>query len=128
MRRAPRPGRQAVGGGDAGSASVLVVAVAAVVLVLAVALALVVQGTVARARAQAAADLAAVSAARAAQRAAFHQAGAGEPCDVAATVAGRNDAALTGCEESAGGIVGVGVAIDTVAGPARADARAGPRR
>lgn len=128
MNAAPRPHGAPAGLRDRGSASVMVVAIAAVVLALAVALGLVVQATVARARAQAAVDLAAVSAARAAQRAAFHLAGAGAPCDVAATVAERNTAALTSCEESAGGIVTVGVAVDTVAGPAGATARAGPRR
>jgi secretion/DNA translocation related TadE-like protein len=106
---------------------VLLLAVAGALVVLAATLGLVVQAAGTRAHAQAAADLAAVSAARAAQRAAFGAPGGREPCDVAAGVADHNGTALAACDESAGGIVAVAVTVETPAGGARATARAGPR-
>lgn len=112
---------------DEGSGSVLALAVAGALVVLAVALGLVVQATVARARAQSVADLSALAAAREAQRAAFGEPGAVDPCVRAGEVAIRNGGRVAACEESGVGVVRVGVVVRAAVGEARARSRAGPR-
>lgn len=113
-------------GSDEGSGSVLTLAVAATLVVLAVALGLLSQATVVRAKAQAVADLSAIAAAQAAQRAVFVGTGA-EPCDRAAEVAKRNGGAITACDEGTAAVVAVTVEVHAGVGAVRAAARAGPR-
>lgn len=113
--------------GDRGAASVLVLTVAVALVTLAAALGLLVQGAVGRARAQSAADLTALAAARAAQRAAFEVPGARDPCAVAADVAVHGGGRLVSCDEGAGAVVRVDVAVDRGPVAFRATARAGPR-
>jgi secretion/DNA translocation related TadE-like protein len=98
-----------------------------VVIVLAAALALMLQATVAHARAQSVADLAALAAARTEQRVAFGDPSAPEPCARAAEVAAHNGGRVTACSRLAAGRVRVDVAVPTPLGDARAAARAGPR-
>lgn len=113
---------------DQGSGSVLVLAVAGVLVVLAVALSLLAQATVARTRAQAVADLAAIGGARAAQAATLTGDTAVDACARARQVAAHNGGRLLACDEATGGVVSVGAAVATVVGDARGTARAGPRR
>jgi len=112
---------------DEGSGSVLTLAVAAVVLVLAAGIGLQIQATVAHARAQTVADLSALAAAREAQRAAFGEPAAVDPCARAAEVAAHNGGAVVSCGVRAGGDVVIEVAVAASVGTARAIARAGTR-
>lgn len=120
--------------GNRGSASPLVVAMIAVVMVLAGASAQVGSALVGEARASAAADLVALGAARTdrdlrAQGLTASSALAAA-CDVAASVAHVNQAALTDCSRGAGAsvVVSVSVPIRGWPQPATATARAGPAR
>lgn len=120
--------------GDEGSGTVLVIALLAVALVLTAAVGTLGRAQVTRGRAQAAADLAALSAADVvalppgvtmtaeAMRTA-------DPCARAVATAERNGARVTSCRAGAGGVV----AVEVVAGgtgplapTAHARARAGP--
>ena len=123
------PAYGSVGGrwrSNQGSGSVLTLAIAAVVLALAAALALQIQATVARARAQTIADLSALAGARAAQRAAFGEAGTSEPCARAAEVAAHNGGRLVSCAERDAARLQVEAVVATSLGEARAGALAGP--
>lgn len=129
-RRLPR--------GDRGSGTVLVLGVVAVVVLVTGMLGVLAASFLAHARAQAAADLAALAGAERLQRQSVFpdaaepaSAPAGDPCLLAAAVAERNGGRSTGCETGApgtaeSGTVTVQVAVDGPAGVARARARAGP--
>lgn len=111
--------------GERGSGSVWVAAVAGVLAVVGGATVLVGAAAVARHRAESAADLAALAAARSAV--------IGDPaaCAVAARVAGRNGARITGCRVLTGAVVEVTVSVPVRLGglgrrEAIARARAGP--
>lgn len=124
--------------GDRGSGTVLVLGVAAVVVLVAGLLGVLAASPLGHARAQAAADLAALAAAERLQRESVFpdatepvSAPAGGPCVLAAAVAERNGGRTTGCETGASGTAGFGtvtvqVTVDGPAGAARARARAGP--
>ena len=101
---------------DRGAGTVLLLGVAAVVLLLGLALAALGAAQHSRAIAQTVADLGAIGAATAIQWGL-------EPCLLASELATRNDATLIICEQQAGGVV----VVQTSAGRARAQARAGPR-
>ncbi|QOR71352.1 flp pilus-assembly TadE/G-like family protein [Ruania alkalisoli] len=110
---------------DRGSATVLVLAVVATGLVAMVLLGGLVHASLARGTAQAAADLAAIAAAREATR------GAPDPCRIAAEVAERNGADLASCIVGDGALVDVRVDVPAEPLPgwsraATAEARAGP--
>ncbi|WP_159623376.1 Rv3654c family TadE-like protein [Ruania rhizosphaerae] len=110
---------------DRGSATVLVLAVVATGLVALVLLGGLVHASLARGTAQAAADLAAIAAARDATR------GAPDPCRIAAEVAERNGSDLTSCVVADGALVDVRVDVPAEPLPgwsqaAAAEARAGP--
>lgn len=112
---------------ERGAATVLLLAVVAAALILATAAVALARAADARGTAQAAADLAAIAAAQAAQRP------GGGPCAVAARVVGANGAALSACSVEAGGDVEVvvTVAVEPLTGwhtAAIAVARAGPVR
>ena len=111
---------------DRGSGSVLTLAIAAVVLVLAAGMGLQIQATVAHARAQTVADLAALAAAGQVQRAAFGEPDSREPCTRAAEVAAHNGGRLASCREASGGRVRIEALVATPLGEARASALAGP--
>lgn len=119
--------RAGVRSGERGSATVLMLAVIVVALTLALAAAALARAAHARGTAQAAADLAAIAAATAAQRPV-----GGDPCAVAAHVAAQNGARLDRCAVLAGGDVelSTSVAVDLGAftATASAQARAGPVR
>ncbi|WP_245233910.1 Rv3654c family TadE-like protein [Mycobacterium sp. PS03-16] len=109
---------------DSGSASLFAVAAVAVVLIVTAGLAMVGSAVVARHRAQAAADLAAVAAAG------HLPSGPATACARASAVASGMGVAVTGCD-----ITGLDVVVRVDAavgldpwgvGPARAAARAGP--
>lgn len=124
--RAPAPVRVPLSHRERGSATVMLLAVVAVALALALAAVALARVAHARGTAQAAADLAAIAAAEAAQRPL-----GGDPCAVAARVVAANGADLTGCTLEPGGFVTVSTAV-VVAAPAgwqgttSASARAGP--
>ncbi len=127
--RVRRPGRQVRrerdhvdGGPDSGSGTVLVLGVVAVALVLATTLAGLGQVVVGRARAQTAADLAALAAATRWQA----TADVGSACDLAEQAATRNGADLAACGHEGAGVVQIAVTVSTPFGPARSFARAGP--
>ena len=114
---------------DTGAGSVLVLGVSLVAIVLAGAVAQLGQVVLARHRAEAAADLAALGTARAALT------GDPAPCLTAARLTAANGARLVGCRVFAGAdgwsqsVVGAAVPVRGPAGrwgPARAVARAGP--
>lgn len=112
-------------GGERGSGSVWVAALAGVLALVGGAAVLVGAAGVARHRAESAADLAALGAARSAVM--------GDPaaCAVARSVAGRNGARVTGCRLRPGGVVEVTVSVPVRLGglgtrEATARARAGP--
>jgi secretion/DNA translocation related TadE-like protein len=94
---------------ERGSATVLLLAVVVVALVLATGVVALARAAHARGTAQAAADLAAIAAAEAAQRPA-----GGDPCAVAAQVAAANGAATAGCTVEAGGFVSVITTVTVV--------------
>lgn len=107
---------------DRGSGTVLVLAIVVVATVLAMTLAGLGQVVVARARAQSAADLAALAAAshlRATSDAAAS-------CVLADDVVARNSAVMSMCTDEGTGVVGVTVTVSTVFGATSAAARAGP--
>lgn len=108
---------------DRGSGTVLVLGVVAVALVLATTLAGLGQVVAGKARAQTAADLAALAAATRLRA----TADVGGSCDLAEQVVTRNGARLTACGHDGAGVVQITVAVPTPFGPARASARAGPR-
>jgi len=107
---------------ERGSGTVLVVALIVVALVLAMTLAGLGQVAGARARAQTAADLAALAAATRLRSTIDVSAG----CDMADQVATRNRADLATCVHEGMGVVGVTVTVGTPFGPTTASARAGP--
>lgn len=124
--RGPRP--RAPRRGDRGAGSLLVLALLLVGLLLCTAAAALGQAVVARHRAAAAADLAALAGADVALG---RSAAPGGPCGAAARVAARGGARLVTCT-AVGLEVVVAVASDVPGalrglGPARAAARAGPR-
>ncbi|GIG22148.1 hypothetical protein Cch01nite_28720 [Cellulomonas chitinilytica] len=105
----------------------LLLGVVAVVVTLGAALSLVVSAQVARARAQSAADLAAIAGATAMRDAATGRGDVlGEPCAVAAEVVRRNGARLAACDDEGAGVLAVGVSRPAAWGTAVASARAGP--
>lgn len=111
---------------DRGAGTVLVIALVAVVFVLAAGLGVVARGHLDRARAQAAADLAALAAAGSIAvpaGVALAAPARRDPCALAGEVAGRNAAAVDRCTVVTGGVVEVRVR----AGGAAATASAGPR-
>lgn len=108
-----------------GSGTVLLLGVVAVVLMLGVALSTLASAQVARARAQSAADLAALAGAAALRDASFG--GGDDPCAVAAEVVRRNGARLASCDDEGVGVLEVGASRSTAWGTAVATARAGPR-
>ncbi len=131
--RAPAARRRGRAGcTDVGSGSVLLVAVVLVALALALVLAAVVQAQAARSSARAAADLAALAAAREIAipaevvLAAGLRPDSGPACARAGDVAQRNGARLTSCSTQGDLVVRVEVTRGTRWGAARAVAAAGP--
>jgi secretion/DNA translocation related TadE-like protein len=114
---------------DRGAGTVLAVGLLSAAAILALGLSTVGQVIVARHRASAAADLAALAAARTANASSAATAAA-EPCPVAREVAAANGARLTSCVLDASGVVSVSAQTDTNAAlgvfRATAKARAGP--
>lgn len=108
--------------GDGGSATIWTLAVGLVFVVAAMALALIASATVARHRAQAAADLAALAAALRALD------GPIDACARAAQISASNGASLVACRlDGFDAIVTVEVAVGGAGwGAAQASARAGP--
>ena len=111
-------------GRERGSATVWVLVLCGVLATVGVAVVLMGAAVVARHRAGAAADLAALAAAARAVQGA-------DPCDEAARLAVANGAALTGCEVEPGGRVRVTVSVPVALGrlgvfSATGRARAGP--
>jgi secretion/DNA translocation related TadE-like protein len=108
---------------ELGAGSVLALGLGMVLLLAITAVVLLGQAAVTASRAAAAADLAALAAADAARGLS-----SGEPCAVAADVAGRHDARLLGCVVQSGGIVQVRTELRsrTMFGAATGLARAGP--
>lgn len=137
--RRTRGARRACLRDDRGSGTVLTLAVVAVIVLVAGLIGLLAGALLAHARAQGAADLAALAAAGRLQRQALfpgvdHAAagdgsvGAGAaPCALAQVVAGRNRAQLRGCEVGPAGTVTVEVGTSGPTGAVTARARAGPR-
>lgn len=136
-RRARRPGRTRLRD-DRGSGTVLTLSVVAAILLVAGLLGLLAGALLAHARAQGAADLAALAAAGRLQRQSLLAAADGStsggsvgvdgtPCALAETVADRNGARLGGCEAGPGNTVTLTVAVDGPIGSVTARARAGPR-
>lgn len=102
-----------------GAVTVWAALVIAALLVVLCGVAYVGAAVLARHRAQAAADLAALAAAAALR--------AGEPsCDEAARIAQANGADMASCTDAGGGDVLVAVAVDVLGSAAEARARAGP--
>jgi secretion/DNA translocation related TadE-like protein len=114
---------------DRGAGTVLAIGLLSAAAILALGLSTVGQVIVARHRASAAADLAALAAARTANASSAATAAA-EPCPVAREVAAANGARLTSCVLDASGVVSVSAQTDTNAAlgvfRATAKARAGP--
>jgi secretion/DNA translocation related TadE-like protein len=110
-------------GREAGAGTVLALGLGLVLLLAMIAAVLLGQAAVLASKAAAAADLAALAAADAARGLT-----AGEPCGVAAAVAGRHGARLLACAVEAGDTVQVRTELDvrTPFGPASGLARAGP--
>ncbi|MBO9555461.1 Rv3654c family TadE-like protein [Cellulomonas sp.] len=113
---------------ERGSGTVLLLGIVAVVLMLGVALSMLVSAQVARARAQSAADLAALAGAAALRDASFgvRVGTVADPCAVAAEVVRRNRARLRSCDDEGAGVLAVGVSTAAGWGTAVATARAGP--
>ncbi len=114
----------------------LALALAAVIVLVTALVGLLATSTLAHARAQAAADLAALAAGSRVQRTTLFGADAEElpglsagrsPCDLAAAVVDRNGAQLTSCDVGPRGVVSVAVVIRTPVARVTASARAGPR-
>lgn len=108
---------------ELGAGSVLALGLGLVLLLAMTTVVLLGQAAVMASKAAAAADLAALAAADAARGLT-----AGEPCAVAAAVAGRHDARLVDCSVASGDTVQVRTELRfrTVFGPASGLARAGP--
>lgn len=108
---------------ERGSGTVLAAGLALVVITAMAMMLLLAQSAVMASRAAAAADLAALAGADA-----LRGLTSGAPCDVAAEVAARHDAVLTGCTEGSGQTVEVRTELTsrTMLGPASGHARAGP--
>ena len=108
---------------ERGSGTVLAAGLALVVMMVMALMLLLAQSATMASRAAAAADLAALAAADA-----LRGLTAGEPCAVAAEVAGRHAATLVSCSEGAGQTVEVRTKLlsRTVLGAATGQARAGP--
>lgn len=108
---------------ELGAGSAVALGLGMVLLLAMTAVVLLGQAAVMASKAAAAADLAALAAADAARGLS-----AGEPCAVAADVAGRHDALLVGCLVEPGDTVRVRTELRsrTVFGPATGLARAGP--
>jgi secretion/DNA translocation related TadE-like protein len=102
---------------------VLVIGLVATMLALLAVTGALVRAEAARAGAQTAADLAALAAA---SQLVHAGGGAAAACPVAADVAGRNGARLTGCRVEGDGVVRVRTARPGGVGTATATARAGP--
>lgn len=109
--------------GERGSGTMLALALGVVVMALLSALVLVAQAGLMASRAASAADLAALAAADAARGIT-----SGEPCAVAASVAGQHDARLTACDLVRGDVVQVATELEQpfLFGVATGRARAGP--
>ncbi|WP_456844413.1 Rv3654c family TadE-like protein [Cellulomonas sp. P5_C6] len=108
------------GAADRGSGTVLLLAVVGAAVSVAAMLGLLGSAQLARGRAQTAADLGALAGASRLLDA------AGDPCELAGEVVGRNGARLAGCVDEGGGVVTVRVVVPGPAGDAVAAARAGP--
>jgi secretion/DNA translocation related TadE-like protein len=108
---------------ERGSGTVLAAGLALVVMMAMVLMLMLAQSAVMASRAAAAADLAALAAADA-----LRGLTSGEPCAVAADVAGRHAAAVVSCTEGAGQTVEVRTELlaRAVMGAASGRARAGP--
>ena len=108
---------------ERGSGTVLAAGLALVVMMVMALMLLLAQSTTMASRAAAAADLAALAAADALRGLA-----SGEPCAVAAEVAGRHASTLVSCSEGAGQSVEVRTELlaRSVLGAASGQARAGP--
>ena len=108
---------------ERGSGTVLAAGLALVVMMAMALMLLLAQSATMASRAAAAADLAALAAADA-----LRGLTSGEPCSVAAEVAGRHAATLVSCSEGAGQTVEVRTELRsrTVLGAAIGQARAGP--
>jgi secretion/DNA translocation related TadE-like protein len=115
--------RQARDHPERGSGTVLAAGLALVVMMAMALMLLLAQSATMASRAAAAADLAALAAADA-----LRGLTSGEPCTVAAEVAGRHAAALVSCSEGAGQTIEVRTELlsRTVLGVASGQARAGP--
>jgi secretion/DNA translocation related TadE-like protein len=108
---------------ERGSGTILAAALGLVVMTAMALVLLLAQSAVMASRAASAADLAALAAADAARGLT-----AGDPCAIAADVAARHSARLTGCAEGTGETVEVRTELEarTLAGAATGHARAGP--
>jgi secretion/DNA translocation related TadE-like protein len=108
---------------ERGSGTVLAAGLGMLLMLAMVLMLLLAQSAVMASRAAAAADLAALAAADA-----VRGISAGEPCSVAAVVAGRHDARVLSCTEGAGETVEIRTELltPTMVGPATGHARAGP--
>lgn len=108
---------------ERGSGTVLAAGLALVVMMAMALMLLLAQSAVMASRAAAAADLAALAAADA-----LRGLTSGDPCNVAAEVADRHDAAVVSCAEGAGQTVTVRTELiaRTLLGAATGQARAGP--
>lgn len=108
---------------ERGSGTVLAAGLGMLLMLATVLMLLLAQSAVMASRAAAAADLAALAAADA-----LRGISAGEPCSVAADIAGRHDAKVLSCTEGAGETVEIRTELltRTMAGPATGHARAGP--
>lgn len=108
---------------ERGSGTVLAAGLAMMVVIATVLLLLLAQSAVMASRAAAAADLAALAAADA-----LRGVTTGDPCAVAAVVAGHQGARLSDCTEGGGQTIEVGTELNarTILGAATGRARAGP--
>jgi secretion/DNA translocation related TadE-like protein len=108
---------------ERGSGTVLAAGLGMLLMLATVLMLLLAQSAVMASRAAAAADLAALAAADAVRGIT-----AGEPCSVAADVAGRHDARVLSCTEGAGETVEIRTELltRTMLGPATGHALAGP--
>ncbi|WP_426593132.1 Rv3654c family TadE-like protein [Cellulomonas sp. McL0617] len=107
--------------GDEGSGTVLLLGLVCVVMLLMGFLGVLASAQSARARAQAASDLAALAAATR-----LLPLGGGDACGMAGQTAVRNGGRLVACVDEGGGVVRVRVEVATRIGSASAEARAGP--
>ena len=111
-------------GAERGAGTVLLLGIGLLLLIVCGAVLILLQSAVAASRAATAADLAALSAADT-----VRELRSGDPCTVAADVAGRNGATLTGCSVNTGDQsvqVETEVPVPLLPHPATGHARAGP--